>query len=156
MGNNNLHIPVLLNESIAALNIKPDGVYFDCTFGDGGHSEAIMKKLSSRGKLVSLDYSLDKDYYHISNYLKERNNFFFRNVNFTKIKEIKDELNIEHIDGFIFDLGISSRQLFDSKKGLSYRQDEFIDMKINKDSSKTAFQILNDFSEKDIADILYT
>jgi len=147
------HIPVLLNETIAGLNIKPDGIYVDLTLGRGGHSGEILKRLTT-GHL----YGVDQDQEAIiesEKYLKTiGNNFTIIHKNFSYIDEILSDLNIEYVDGILMDLGVSSPQFDEGDRGFSYREDARLDMRMDQSQSLTAYQIVNTYPLDEIFRIL--
>lgn len=150
------HISVLLNESIDYLNIKEDGIYVDCTLGGGGHSSEILKRLSSKGHL----YSFDVDDYSILRAKEKLNkvnkpNYTIIKSNFENIKEELNRIGIEKVDGILYDLGVSSFQFDIPEKGFSYNYDARLDMRMDSNLTLDAHDIVNKFSEKEIADILY-
>lgn len=147
----NKHVPVLLEESINSLNIKKNGVYVDCTFGSGGHSKEILSNLGESGKLISFDCDNSA-----KTWLKDINDkrFFFINDNFSNLPFYLDEMKIKSVDGFLFDLGLSSMQL-ELPRGFSYRQNDSLDMRMNQNETLTAEKIINEFSEQEIANIIY-
>ena len=148
-----IHKSVLLDESIAGLNIKEDGIYVDCTLGGGGHTEEILKQ-ASNGKVIGIDqddYAIEK----AKNKLKNYKNFIPVMNNFSNIDEILDELNIEKIDGIIFDLGVSSFQLDIPERGFSYNHDMPLDMRMDKSQTTTARHIVNGYEENELSRILY-
>lgn len=147
------HVSVLLNESIDGLNINPDGIYVDCTAGGGGHSYEIAKKLSEKGTLIALDRDPDA-ICAVSERLSEFNNVRIVKSNFSDIRNILDDLNIELIDGVIMDLGVSSHQLDTADRGFSYHTDAPLDMRMSQDGI-SAFDIVNTFSEKELARIIF-
>ena len=147
------HVSVLLNESIDRLNINPDGIYVDCTAGGGGHSYEIAKKLSEKGMLIALDRDPDA-ICAVSERLSEFNNVRIVKSNFSDIRNILDDLNIELIDGVIMDLGVSSHQLDTADRGFSYHTDAPLDMRMSQDGI-SAFDIVNTFSEKELARIIF-
>lgn len=145
------HISVLLNESIEGLNIKPNGIYVDATLGGGGHSLEILKKLD-KGHL----YAFDQDAYAIgraTERLKDFSNKTFIQSNFAFLKEKLNELDIYQVDGIIFDLGLSSFQIDDETRGFSYLKDYDLDMRMNKDATLTAKEIVNTYERQKLADI---
>lgn len=149
-----MHISVLLEETIKELKIKEDGIYVDCTLGYGGHSSEILKRIK-RGHL----FALDQDQEAI-NSSKERlsnigSNFTIIKSNFRYLKEKLKELGIDKVDGVIFDLGVSSPQLDDAKRGFSYHQDAKLDMRMDQDSDFSAYNVVNEYSEKDLATIFF-
>lgn len=148
-----IHKSVLLDESIAGLNIKEDGIYVDCTLGGGGHTEEILKR-ARNGKVIGIDqddYAIEK----AKNKLKSYNNFIAVKNNFSNIDEILDELNIKKIDGIIFDLGVSSFQLDIPERGFSYNYDMPLDMRMDKSQTTTARHIVNGYQENELSRILY-
>ncbi|SKA77071.1 16S rRNA (cytosine1402-N4)-methyltransferase [Clostridium sp. USBA 49] len=141
------HVSVLLNETINGLNIKEDGVYVDCTLGGAGHSEKILKKLSKSGKLIGIDQDQDAlkaAQKRLSNY----DNVVFVHDNFLNINSILNELNIDKVDGILMDLGVSSYQLDEAERGFSYMKDSFLDMRMNRESELSAFDVVNSYSEE--------
>jgi len=143
------HNPVLLTESVEGLNIKPDGIYVDVTFGGGGHSREILKNLDN-GFLYGFDQDLDARKNSI-----ESNKFKFIRSNFRYIKNFLRLEGIRKIDGLIADLGISSFQIDAPERGFAHRYNSIIDMRMNVDSDLDAKEILNSYSEVEIARILY-
>ena len=143
------HNPVLLTESVEGLNIKPDGIYVDVTFGGGGHSREILKNLDN-GFLYGFDQDLDAEKNSI-----ESNKFKFIRSNFRYVKNFLRLEGIKEIDGLIADLGISSFQIDSPERGFAHRYNSIIDMRMNVDSDLDAKEILNSYSEVEIARILY-
>jgi 16S rRNA (cytosine1402-N4)-methyltransferase len=148
-----IHIPVLLNESIDSLNIKPDGFYIDCTLGDGGHSIEILNKLSTKGLLLSIDYDQYAIDFVKKNYKDEvkKENWILQKSNFKYIKNLANELG-RNPDGILMDLGLSSRQLEEShNRGFSYqREEEPLDMRMDQELGVTAKDLLNALPEKEL------
>ena len=144
------HTPVLLQESIDGLDIKPDGVYIDVTFGGGGHSKEILTRLNKEGHLYSFDQDADAE----KNIVKD-DRFTFVRSNFRYIKNWMRYYEVDHIDGLLADLGVSSHHFDDESRGFSFRYDAPLDMRMNKRAGQTAADILNDYDEEQIADILY-
>lgn len=147
------HIPVLLNETIELLNINPNGVYVDMTLGGGGHSEEILKRLD-HGVL----YGFDQDIYAIEktkNRLSSYNNFYAINDNFKNAKKRLNDLDVESVDGIIFDLGVSSFQFDIPERGFSYRFDSPLDMRMDQSASKTAYDVVNNYSFSDLVRIFF-
>ncbi|EDU19238.1 16S rRNA (cytosine(1402)-N(4))-methyltransferase RsmH [Ureaplasma parvum] len=141
----NQHITVLLNETIELLNIKPDGIYVDCTFGRGGHSQLILKKLSKKGKLICLDQ--DQEAINFANNLfKNNTNVIVIKTNFKNLKSALGAHKIFYVDGFIFDLGLSSPQLDDPKRGFSYHKNAWLDMRMDQSQNLNAHYIVNNYS----------
>ena len=149
-----IHKSVLLEEAIENLNIKPDGIYVDCTLGGGGHSKEILKRLTT-GHL----YCFDQDIYAI-NRAKEvldqiSNNYTIIKANFKDIKEELNKLNVFHIDGILYDLGVSSFQFDIPERGFSYNYDAPLDMRMNQEQKLTAKYIVNNYSFNDLVNIFY-
>jgi len=138
---NDYHIPVLLKESINGLNIVPDGIYVDATFGGGGHSSEILKYLT-HGRLYAFDQDEDA-----SENQPEDKRFFFIQGNFRFIKNFLKYEGVEQIDGLIADLGVSSHQFDTSERGFTYRSDALLDMRMNRQGGITAGTIINDYEE---------
>ena len=143
------HKPVLLNESIEGLKIKPNGIYVDVTFGGGGHSKEIVKRLK-QGFLYAFDQDADAFQNKIIN-----KNFKLIRGNFRFIKNFLRLEGVEKIDGLIADLGISSFQIDVAERGFAHRLESKIDMRMNKDADLDAVKILNTYSENEIARVLY-
>ena len=147
------HIPVLLNETITGLNIKPDGIYVDLTLGRGGHSGEILKKLQ-KGHL----YGVDQDETAIEEsrrYLETiSNNFTLIHKNFSFLDQIMEENQIEYADGILMDLGVSSPQFDEGDRGFSYREDARLDMRMDQRNPLTAYDIVNTYSLDEIFKIL--
>lgn len=144
------HIPVLLKETVDGLNIKPDGVYVDMTFGGGGHSREILNRLGTKGMLFSFDQDLDA-----AKGAFEDKRFKFVRSNFRFLKNWMQYYGIEHVDGVLADLGVSSHHLDAGDRGFSFRYDAPLDMRMNQKASKTAKTIIQDYTEEQLADIFY-
>lgn len=144
------HVPVLLQESVDGLDIKPDGVYVDVTFGGGGHSREILSRLGKNGHLYSFDQDEDAE----KNILND-NRFTFVRSNFRYLYNWMRYYGIEKIDGLLADLGVSSHHFDDETRGFSFRFDAPLDMRMNKRSGLTAAEILNNYEEERLADIFY-
>jgi len=143
------HIPALLSESIDGLNIQPDGVYVDVTFGGGGHSMEILKRLTT-GRLIAFDQDEDA-----ASNVPQDGRFLFLNQNFRFLKNNLRFNNIPSIDGLIADLGVSFHQFDEPERGFTFRQDAPLDMRMNKSGSVTAADLLNTLDENPLADIFY-
>ena len=143
----NYHNPVMLKECINGLNIKPNGVYVDATFGGGGHSKAILDNLSD-GKLYSFDQDFD-----VNQNLFQDKRFKFIKSNFRYIKKFLKVEGIEKIDGLLADLGVSSHQIDSPKRGFSIRFNEKLDMRMNMEIPKSAVNILNEYSKEKLSEI---
>ena len=151
------HVPVLLNESIEGLNIHPNGIYVDVTFGGGGHSREILSRLKEGCSLYSFDQDADAELniskMGLSNNQIDR--FTFVRSNFRYLKNWMRYYNIDHIDGLLADLGVSSHHFDDETRGFSFRFDAPLDMRMNKRAGRTAADILNEEDEEKLANILY-
>jgi 16S rRNA (cytosine1402-N4)-methyltransferase len=143
------HSPVLLNEAITGLDIKPEGIYVDVTFGGGGHSKSILSKLNS-GKL----FAFDQDESVNANILSQVN-FKLINANFRHLKNFLKMEGINKIDGLLADLGVSSHQFDIAERGFSTRFNGQLDMRMNINSNLSAVDIVNDYSEEDLANVFY-
>lgn len=152
MTDNNMvyHIPVLLKESVDGLDINPDGVYVDVTFGGGGHSREILSRLGDNGHLFSFDQDADTE-----NNIVDDPRFTFVHSNFRWLSNWMRYYDIEHIDGLLADLGVSSHHFDDAERGFSFRYDAPLDMRMNREGGKTAAGIVNDDTEEHLADIFY-
>lgn len=147
------HVSVLLEECIEALNIKEDGIYVDGTLGGAGHSSHIIKRLSSKGLLIGIDQ--DKDALAAAKErLSDYENVRYVHNNFYNIAQVLDELQIEKIDGILMDLGVSSYQLDNPERGFSYMADAPLDMRMNRESNFTAFDVVNTYSEDELTRII--
>lgn len=144
------HVPVLLNESIEGLNVKEGGTYVDVTFGGGGHSRAILQKLGGSGHLYSFDQDADAERNII-----DQPNFTFVRSNFRYLKNWMRYYGVEYVDGILADLGVSSHHFDDETRGFSFRFNAPLDMRMNKRAGKTAADILNNYSEEQLADVFY-
>lgn len=147
------HIPVLFRESIDALDIKPDGLYADCTAGGGGHSNAILDRLSENGRLVAID----RDPEAIETLTKRfegRENVSIVNDNFFNIKSILSQFTDEGADGILADLGVSSHQLDDAARGFSFHTDAPLDMRMSMQGMSAA-DAVNSLSQRELQDIIY-
>ena len=144
------HIPALLNETIDGLRIKPDGVYVDVTFGGGGHSKEILKRLGKNGRLIGFDQDEDA----CKNTIDD-SRFIFVRSNFRYLKNFLRFHNIEKVDGILADLGVSSHHFDEAERGFSFRFDGALDMRMNTKSPLTAAVLLNTYSEERLADVFY-
>ena len=144
------HVPVLLNESIDGLNIKSDGIYVDVTFGGGGHSREILRRLGPKGRLYGFDQDSDAE-----GNIPDDERFTFVRSNFRYLKNWMRYYGVDHIDGLLADLGVSSHHFDDETRGFSFRFDAPLDMRMNKRAGTTAAEILNNYDEEQLADIFY-
>ena len=143
------HLPALLDESIAGLNLRPDGVYVDVTFGGGGHSRAILSHLTT-GRLIAFDQDLDAAINIIND---ERVTFL--NQNFRYLKNNLRYLGYKEIDGLIADLGVSFHQFDEQERGFSFRSDAQLDMRMNRKSGVRASDLLRTYDEEQLANVFY-
>ena len=144
------HIPVLLQESVNGLDIKPSGVYVDVTFGGGGHSREILSRLGEGGHLYSFDQDADAE-----NNVKAQEGFTFVRSNFRYLKNWMRYYGVEKIDGLLADLGVSSHHFDDESRGFSFRFDAPLDMRMNKRAGRTAADVVNEYDEESLADVFY-
>ena len=163
------HVPVLLKESVDGLNIKPGGIYVDVTFGGGGHSREILSRIGTKGHLFSFDQDADAENNIFESEDNDINNtdtqkarrfvddsrFTFVRSNFRYLKNWMQYYGIEHIDGLLADLGVSSHHFDDESRGFSFRFDAPLDMRMNKRAGKTAAEIINEYEEEQLADLFY-
>lgn len=148
------HYSVMLKESIEGLNINPDGIYVDGTLGGAGHSYQIAKRLSSKGKLIAIDKDLEA--IEVSKQrLSEFDNVVFVHDDYKNLPQILDSLNIDKVDGIICDLGVSSYQLDNRNRGFSYIGDAELDMRMNREQSLTAKEVVNTYPEQQLAKIFF-
>ncbi|MGM0378209.1 MAG: 16S rRNA (cytosine(1402)-N(4))-methyltransferase RsmH [Bacillota bacterium] len=149
------HESVLLKECIDNLDIKKDGIYIDGTLGGAGHSKEILKKIGSNGLLIGIDR--DKEALNESKKVlkKINNNFKLVHGNFSDIKRILEKLGIKKIDGFLLDLGVSSYQIDNPKRGFSYMKEGKLDMRMNQNQSLTAEKVINQYSYKKLVKIFF-
>ncbi len=144
------HVPVLLQESIDGLAIQPDGVYVDVTFGGGGHSREILRHLNAKGHLYSFDQDADAE-----RNIVDDDRFTFVRSNFRYLSQWMRYYGVDHVDGLLADLGVSSHHFDDAERGFSFRFDAPLDMRMNKRAGQTAAEVLNSYSEEQLADVFY-
>jgi len=149
------HIPVLLNEVLALLCIKPEGIYIDCTIGEGGHSEAILGIIHPKGFLIGVD--CDKSVLEITErrLVKFAGSFKLVHDKFSNITDICSRLNIKAVDGIILDVGISSYQIDNPERGFSFNKDGPLDMRMDQSSNLTAQSLINDSSYDELTKIFF-
>ena len=147
------HIPVLLNEVIEGLNIKPSGIYLDLTVGRGGHSSEILARLTT-GRLIAVDQDEEAIIASQERLEKIGANFQIVRSNFSALDEILNSLGIEAVDGILMDLGVSSPQFDKGERGFSYNSDARLDMRMDQRQTLTAYQIVNTYSLQDLNQIL--
>ena len=148
------HKSVLLEETIDNLNIKPDGIYVDGTLGGAGHSEQIVKRLGEGGRLIGIDQDEDAIAAASKRLEPYGDKVTIVRDNYQNFRRILDELNIQKVDGILLDLGVSSYQLDNADRGFTYRVDAPLDMRIDNRQTKTAKDIVNDYSESELFRIL--
>lgn len=144
------HTPALLHESVNGLNIRPDGVYVDVTFGGGGHSKEILNRLEKKGKLLAFDQ--DEDTYQ--NIIHDPR-FIFVKSNFRFLKNFLRYHQVDEVDGILADLGVSSHHFDDSERGFSFRLPGDLDMRMNRLAQKTAADVLNEYPVEKLSDIFF-
>ena len=147
------HIPVLIDEAIDSLGIKPNGIYVDLTLGRAGHASQILARLNRKGRLIGIDQdaqAIENSKIALS---KIGSNFETVHENFRNFKEVLYTLNIQKVDGILMDLGVSSPQFDDSERGFSYRSNARLDMRMDERNSLTAYEIVNTYSVTDLARI---
>jgi len=148
------HMPVLLNESIEYLDVKPDGIYLDGTLGRGGHTAEIAKRLKT-GKVIAIDTDETAIEEAKENLKKLEDRIIFIHANFRDLSNILHEVSVDKVDGMLFDLGVSSPQLDDSSRGFSYMKDSKLDMRMDKTKPLTAFDVVNEKSEEALQKIFF-
>ena len=151
------HTPVLLQESIDGLDIRPDGIYADMTFGGGGHASAIVKRLGKQGRLFGFDQDADalQHLMETRSDLLQQEQFTFVRSNFRYLKNWMRYYGVEALDGILADLGVSSHHFDDEQRGFSFRFDAPLDMRMNKQALTTAADVLNNYTEEQLFDIFY-
>ena len=154
------HIPAMLRETIQGLNIQPDGLYVDVTFGGGGHSRAILEALRAgvelgSGKLYSFDQDLDALRNAEQSGMSDNEHWQFVHSNFRYLRNFMDYYGVEQIDGLLGDLGVSFHHFDCPERGFSFRFSAPLDMRMNQTGGRTAADILNSYSEEDLARVLY-
>lgn len=150
MSENVYHIPALLEECICGLDIKPQGTYVDVTFGGGGHSRAIMQKLGDNGHLYSFDQDLDAYANRIDD-----SRFTFVHSNFSYIRNFLRFYGVDKVDGIMADLGVSFHHFDEKERGFSFRAEGRLDMRMNQDAKRDARWIVANYTEEQLADVLY-
>jgi 16S rRNA (cytosine1402-N4)-methyltransferase len=150
-----IHETVLLKETVDALHIKPEGVYVDCTLGGAGHSRAIAERLGPEGTLIGLDQDRTALDHAAERLAGLRCRLHLVKSNFRRVGEVVRELGFTQVDGVLFDLGVSSPQLDIGERGFSYHQDAPLDMRMDREQHLTAFQVVNEWPEEEIARILH-
>lgn len=151
------HVTVLLKETVDGLNIKPNGVYVDCTLGGAGHSQYLLSQLSKEGHLYAFDQD-EKAIKHASAFLEKEVNegkVTFIRSNFRHLQAKLAEHGVTEIDGILYDLGVSSPQLDEGERGFSYHQDAPLDMRMDQSASLSAYEVINDYSYEQLVKIFF-
>ena len=148
------HISVLLDETISSLNIKETSLVVDCTLGYGGHSSHILSKVK-KGHLFAFDQDKEAILYSKERLGKIGSNFTIIKSNFVHLESKLKELGVEKVDGVLFDLGVSSPQLDDGERGFSYHEDARLDMRMDRDNSLSAYEVVNYYSKEELTRIFY-
>ncbi|MGX4669134.1 16S rRNA (cytosine(1402)-N(4))-methyltransferase RsmH [Cerasibacillus sp. JNUCC 74] len=149
------HISVLRDEAIKGLNVKSDGVYVDCTLGGGGHAEAIAAKLNDNGLLIAFDQDLEALQAAQKRLVAYAKQIRFVHANFNQLEVVLAEHQITHVDGVLFDLGVSSPQLDRGERGFSYQHNAKLDMRMNQEQTLDAYEIVNNWSYQDLVKIFF-
>lgn len=144
------HNPVLLKETVDGLNIQENGIYVDVTFGGGGHSKEILKRLGPKGKLIAFDQDQDA----LKNSIDD-DRFTLINENFRYLKRFLRFHGVKEVDGILADFGVSSHQFDEAERGFSIRFDAVLDMRMNQNEKLSAFQVVNEYEESQLRDVLY-
>ncbi|MBP1930651.1 16S rRNA (cytosine(1402)-N(4))-methyltransferase RsmH [Ammoniphilus resinae] len=149
------HITVMKKEAVDGLMVQPDGIYVDCTLGGAGHSLVIASELSSEGRLIAID----QDDWALNNATEKLKQYEDRVIlvkgNFRNLQELIEQKGFPKVDGVLFDLGVSSPQLDEGERGFSYHEDAPLDMRMDTSGPLTAKDVINDWSEKELADVIY-
>ena len=152
---NDYHIPVLYYETLDNLVINPDGIYIDCTLGGGSHSEGILERLSDKGLLISIDQDTNAIEYSKKRLEKFDSKWKVFKGNFENIDTIAYMAGVDKVDGILMDIGVSSKQLDDPKRGFSYRYDVKLDMRMNTEQKISAYDVVNTYSEEQLSKIFF-
>lgn len=152
---NDYHIPVLYYETLDNLVINPDGIYIDCTLGGGSHSEGILERLSDKGLLISIDQDTNAIEYSKKRLEKFGSKWKVFKGNFENIDTIAYMASVDKVDGILMDIGVSSKQLDDPKRGFSYRYDVKLDMRMNTEQKISAYDVVNTYSEEQLSKIIF-
>ncbi len=149
------HVSVLLRECIEQLNIKPDGIYVDCTAGGGGHSLEIVKRLTDGGRLIAIDRDEDALRAAGARLADYADRVTFVHSNYAALQSVLADLGISQVDGVLADLGVSSYQLDTAERGFSYMQDAPLDMRMDREQPLRAYDVVNTYSEEELRRILF-
>ncbi|MGX7352731.1 ribosomal RNA small subunit methyltransferase H [Enterococcus canis] len=151
------HYTVLLKETVDGLDIKPDGIYVDCTLGGAGHSEYLLSQLSEKGHLYAFDQdqkAIDHAKERLAPFVEQEMVTFIK-ANFRYLTERLESEGVHHVDGILYDLGVSSPQLDEAARGFSYHQDAPLDMRMDQSQELSAYQVVNDYEYHDLVKIFY-
>ena len=149
------HKPVMLDECMEGLAVKPDGIYVDCTLGGGGHSLEIAKRLTDGGKLIAIDKDADALKFASERLKDYKDKITFVKSDFKNAAKVLDDLNIDKVDGVLMDLGVSSWQIDNFDRGFSYRsRDSRLDMRMDAEQSLSAYEVVNDYGEEQLYKII--
>jgi 16S rRNA (cytosine1402-N4)-methyltransferase len=151
------HYTVMKKETVDGLNIKPSGIYVDCTLGGAGHSEYILKQLNEQGHLYAFDQdqkAIDFANERLASYV-EKGQVTFIKRNFRYLKEELNQLGITKVDGILYDLGVSSPQLDEAERGFSYHQDAPLDMRMDQTASLSAYEVVNEYHYHELVKIFF-
>lgn len=148
------HVSVLLDKCIECLNVKKSGIYVDGTLGGGGHSSHVLKLLNNTGRLIGIDRDIDA-LTHTKERLMDYTNVTYVKDKHENIKRILENLEISGVDGILLDLGVSSYQLDEASRGFSYMHDAKLDMRMDRESELTAYEVVNKYSEEKLSDIFF-
>jgi len=149
-----VHQSIMLKETIESLNIDPDGIYVDGTLGGGGHSLAIARKLSDKGKLIGIDQDQDAICAATKRLMPVKDRVTIIQNNYSMMKQILNDLSVSKVNGILLDLGVSSYQLDNAQRGFTYREDADLDMRMDQSQPLTARDIVNDYSEMELYHII--
>ncbi|KGX83761.1 16S rRNA (cytosine(1402)-N(4))-methyltransferase RsmH [Pontibacillus marinus] len=149
------HITVLKQETVNELDIKPNGVYVDCTLGGGGHSEKIVQELNEEGRLIAFDQDTTALEHAKQRLDSHKEKITFVHANFRQLQEKLTELGVHEVDGIVFDLGVSSPQLDEEERGFSYHQEAKLDMRMNREQALSAYEVVNEWSFNDLVKIFF-
>lgn len=155
------HITVLKEEAVKGLNIKPDGIYVDCTLGGAGHSERIAEQLSDQGLLIALDQDETAIKHAAQRLAPYQDRIHLIKSNFRHLKQVLQNLDlpqkdgVPQVNGILFDLGVSSPQLDEAERGFSYNHDAPLDMRMDRHAKRTAYHVINEYDEQSLADVIF-
>ena len=145
------HVPVMLRQTLEALNVKPDGIYVDVTFGGGGHSRAILERLGPQGRLFAFDQDADA----AANVPQDEPRMTFVMSNFRYLKQWLRYYDVDRVDGVLADLGVSSHHFDEAERGFSFREDGPLDMRMNRKARLTAADVVNQYEAEQLANVFY-